>query len=317
VVIEGGSQCAVANCLMYNLAEGGAVLSGGDRKTLTPAKNMVANCDIHDFGQWCKTYQPAVKLAGVGQYVHTCHIHHAPHAGILLGGNDHVIMGCEIDHVALETGDVGAIYLGRDWGFRGNAVTGNHFHDIGGVGMGAMGVYNDDCVSGTRVTGNLFERVSRALMIGGGRDIIARNNIFVDCVPAVHVDGRGLTWAQPKDPKNNPSWDLVGKLKAMPYDRPPWSTKYPELARMLDENPWAPIGNRFEGNIILGGKPLIIQKDAQQFFHEKDNLIIEHPSDAQRKAILADPEKHLDGFKLLQINRMGLSAKDLHAALPG
>ncbi|MBL7134626.1 MAG: right-handed parallel beta-helix repeat-containing protein [Phycisphaerae bacterium] len=317
VVIEGGSKGAVISCLLYNLAEGGMALSGGDRKTLTPAGHGALNCDIHDFGQWCKTYQPAVRLAGVGQMVHACHIHRAPHAGILLSGNDHEITECEIDHVALETGDVGAIYLGRDWTFRGNAVIDNHFHDIGGVGMGAMGVYNDDCASGTLVRGNLFERVSRALMIGGGRDIVARNNIFVDCVPAVHVDGRGLIWKQPKDPKRYPSWDLVGKLRALPYDKPPWSTKYHNLAKILDEDPWAPAGNEFEVNIVLGGRLQDVRKEALPFFKPQVNLVFEKPSEELRKAILAVPARHLAGFNPLRTEHMGLDAKALKAALPG
>jgi len=316
VVIQGGRGGAVFNCLLYNLAEGGMVLSGGDRKTLTPANHSALRCDIHDFGQWCRTYQPAVRLAGVGQVICQCHIHHAPHAGILLSGNDHLIQYCQIDHVALETGDVGAIYLGRDWTFRGNWVAYNHFHDIGGVGMGAMGVYNDDCASGTHVVGNLFERVKRALMIGGGRDINADNNIFIDCVPAVHLDGRGLIWKQPKDPNKYPSWDLVGKLKSLPYDKPPWSTTYPKLARILDENPWAPAGNRLEGNIVLGGRLLDIQKAARPFFKDKGNLVIEKPSDEQRKAILAAPGRHLDGFIPLPA-LMGLNPKYFRAALPG
>ena len=93
-------------------------------------------------------------------------------------------------------------------------------------------------------------------MIGGGRDIHATGNIFVDCRPAVHIDARGLTWGERINPKKNPSWDLVGKLKALPYDKPPWSTKYPKLATILDNNPWAPLGDTFEGNIVLGGRLL-------------------------------------------------------------
>ena len=69
VVLDGGDRNAVFGCVLYNLAEGGIILSGGDRRTLTPGEHYVVNCDIHDFGQWCKTYRPAVKLAGVGQMV--------------------------------------------------------------------------------------------------------------------------------------------------------------------------------------------------------------------------------------------------------
>lgn len=316
VVVE-GYDCRVNDCLLYNLAEGGVALSGGDRESLTPARLQVENCHIHDFGQWCRTYQPGVKLAGAGTRVSHCHIHHAPHAGILLSGNYHYIERCEIDHVALQTGDVGAIYLGRDWTFRGNVVESNHFHDIGGLGMGAMGVYNDDCASGTLIRGNLFERVRRAVMIGGGRDITATGNIFVDCEPAVHFDGRGLVWKQPRQPDKYPSWDLVGKLRKLPYNRPPWSEKFPELARILDENPWAPMNNRFEGNIVLGGKLLWVSREARPFWKPANNLVIEKPTADQIKAILAQPEEHLERFHLVDTEQMGPDEAKLKAALPG
>ncbi|MCZ7636318.1 MAG: hypothetical protein M5U12_09950 [Verrucomicrobia bacterium] len=46
-------------------------------------------------------------------------------------------------------------------------------------------------MSGTEITGNIFYRVQRAAFLGG-RDHLVVNNIFVDCDPAVEVDGRGL-----------------------------------------------------------------------------------------------------------------------------
>lgn len=115
-----------------------------------------------------------------------------PHCGILYWGNDHVMELNEIHHVALETGDVGAIYTGRDYTFRGNRIRHNYIHDIGGVGMGSMGAYMDDCVSGTEIFGNIFYKVQRAAFLGGGRDHRVENNVFVDCNHAVELDGRGL-----------------------------------------------------------------------------------------------------------------------------
>jgi len=37
-----------------------------------------------------------------------------------------------------------------------------------------------------------FHKVQRAMFIGGGRGHRVENNIFVDCLPAAQVDGRGL-----------------------------------------------------------------------------------------------------------------------------
>jgi 2,3,4,5-tetrahydropyridine-2-carboxylate N-succinyltransferase len=41
--------------------------------------------------------------------------------------------------------------------------------------MGTMGIYNDDCVSGTVMTDNFFFEVNRAAFLGGGRDFIVKN----------------------------------------------------------------------------------------------------------------------------------------------
>ena len=149
--------------------------------------------------------------------------------------------------IALETGDVGAIYAGRDYSFRGNRIEGNFIHDTGGIGMGSMGVYMDDCVSGTTVRGNIFLRVHWAMFIGGGRDHVVENNLFVDCDPAVRVDGRGL------DP--TPVWrsmvdDFMRRqLAAVPSEL--YRARYPALTG-LDRHYGAPgetarVGDAFQG----------------------------------------------------------------------
>ena len=68
-----------------------------------------------------------------------------------------------------------------------------------------MGVYMDDCVSGTEVFGNVFYKVHWAMFVGGGRDHRFENNLFVDCDPAIRADGRGLD--------TSPVWcDMVDKF---------------------------------------------------------------------------------------------------------
>src|SRR5207244_9023825 len=82
--------------------------------------------------------------------------------------------------------------------FRGNRIVHNFIHETGGVGMGSMGVYMDDCVSGTEVFGNVFYKAHWAMFIGGGRHHRVENNLFVDCDPAIRADGRG--------PDRSPVW---------------------------------------------------------------------------------------------------------------
>ena len=247
VVIEGGHGHGVVSCDLFDTGDGGVTLNGGDRQTLTPSGHFVENCHFQRQGRWSKCYVPAVLLGGVGQRVSHNLIHDHPHCAILFTGNDHLIEFNDIHHVALETGDVGAIYTGRDYSFRGNRIRYNYLHETGGVGMGSMGVYLDDCVSGTEVFGNVFYKVHWAMFIGGGRDHRVENNLFVDCEPAVRVDARGL------DPA--PVWrDMVNgfmrqQLAAVP--QPLYRKRYPAL-QSLDRWYGPPGGPAITGTAFQG-----------------------------------------------------------------
>lgn len=255
VIITGGTDHTVRGCEMSELGDGGVNISGGDRKTLTPANHAVENNHLHHLARWSKCYVPGVLGSGVGIRIANNLIHDHPHCAILFGGNGFTVEYNEIHHVCLETGDVGAIYTGRDYSFRENVVRYNFIHHTGGVGMGSMGIYNDDCVSGTVMLGNVFWKVQRAAFLGGGRDFRVENNVFVDCHPAVALDGRGLSKAK--------VWhDMVYKtmkenLEAVNWRQPPYSTRYPELAALVPlyaKDDGIPPGNILVArNICVGG----------------------------------------------------------------
>ena len=83
-----------------------------------------------------------------------------------------------------------------------------------------MGIYLDDFFSGTTIYGNVFCAVDHGVGIGGGRDNIVQNNIFVGCTnEAIWVDQRGLSWDAGVVINTN-SW-LWTALRAMPYQTPP------------------------------------------------------------------------------------------------
>ena len=225
VVIEGGTGHAVVSSDVLDTGDGGVSLTGGDRQTLTPGGHFVENCHFQRLGRWSKCYVPAVAMTGVGLRASHNLIQDHPHCAILYWGNDHLMEFNEIHHIALETGDVGAIYTGRDYTFRGNKIRHNFIHHTGGVGMGSMGVYMDDCVSGTEVFGNVFFKVHWAMFIGGGRDHRVENNLFVDCDPAVRADGRGLD--------KSPVWhDMVNDTMRKRLAEVPlalYRQRYPEM----------------------------------------------------------------------------------------
>jgi hypothetical protein len=250
IAIVGGTNHGVVSCDIFDTGDGGVSLDGGDRQTLTPGGHFVENCDFARQGRWSKCYVPAILISGVGQRASHNLIHDHPHCAILFSGNDHLIEFNEIHHIALETGDVGAIYAGRDYTYRGNRIRYNYIHHTGGVGMGSMGIYMDDCVSGTEIFGNIFYKVQRAAFLGGGRDHQVDNNIFVDCNHAVELDGRGLdsspVWRQMVDDTMRRS------LGAVPLAL--YRARYPAMTS-LDQYYGPPGGPAIEGAAFKGVPP--------------------------------------------------------------
>ena len=250
VVVRGGTGHHIAACDIFDTGDGGVILEGGDRQSLRPAEHHVVDCHFARQGRWSKCYVPAVLMEGVGMVVSHNLIHEHPHCAILFTGNDHQIEFNEIHHIALETGDVGAIYSGRNYTYRGNRIRYNYIHHTGGVGMGSMGIYMDDCVSGTEMFGNIFYKVQRAAFLGGGRDHQVVNNVFVDCNHAVELDGRGLD--------TSPVWrDMVDKTMRQSLTNVPLSLyrdRYPAL-KTLDAYYGAPQAAPIEGTLFHGVPP--------------------------------------------------------------
>ncbi|MGA2185626.1 MAG: right-handed parallel beta-helix repeat-containing protein [Bryobacteraceae bacterium] len=241
VRIDGGFGHTVVNSELAELGAEGVTLSGGNRKTLNPGGNIARDNHIHSYARLTRTYCPAIALVGVGNVAIHNLIHDAPHQAISIHGNDHIIEYNEIYRVAMETQDVGAIYIGRDWTERGNRIRHNYVHDLGAGDVTA--VYLDDQASGSIVEDNYFVRVPRGVLIGGGRDNTVRRNVFLDVGTAVHVDARGLR----SDPQIKAT--LIDRYVAVPCDSPPYSTRYPQLVDMFKHQPQSPIGNVISGNV--------------------------------------------------------------------
>jgi len=335
VTIQGGTDHGVASCDVFDTGDGGVSLEGGDRQTLKPSGHFVENCHFAGLGRWSKCYVPAVLIGGVGMRVSHNLIHDHPHCAILFTGNDHLIEFNEIHHIALETGDVGAIYTGRDYTYRGNRVRHNFIHHTGGVGMGSMGIYNDDCVSGTEIFGNIFYKVQRAAFLGGGRDHQVINNVFVECNHAVELDGRGVD--------ASPVWhDMVDKtmrerLKEVPLTL--YRERYPDL-KTLDPYYGPPGGLVIEGAAFKGVPPennlvarnICVGKWLNTYWHAKlqvlrleNNLTNSAPhfvgqindqSKASDFALKSDSPAWKLGFQKLPVKNIGLYNDDLRASLP-
>lgn len=289
--IIAGRDSGLSDVHIENTGEGGVALYGGDRATLQPGNLFVRNCVIRNYARRSHAYKPAISIDGVGNQAVGNHISEGPHAAIIFDGNDHLIAHNEIDHVATETDDTGAIYTGRDWTARGTVIEDNFLHDIGSAAkpQATMGVYLDDQASGITIRGNVFSRVNQAVFIGGGRDNLVENNLFANCSPAMYIDSRGLSWQ--KGLATSPNGVLRSQLAMLHVDQPPYLTRYPTLASLLSDAPGAPKGVVVASNVVIGGKPLSIDAGAQRYvqvdglFGESDVVFAKPMPDAARVSL--------------------------------
>lgn len=251
-----GLDVSVEGCELWYLSRAGINVTGGDRTNLTPSGNKVVDNYVHDYALVQRVYQPGVSVYGVGNYAGHNLIENAPHMGMGFGGNENILEFNEIGNVCTESNDAGAIYTGRNWTMRGNILRNNYLHDIQGFeNNGCVGIYLDDMFSSADIVGNLFVNVTRAAFIGGGRDSKINGNLFVNCNPALHIDARGAGWAKGQVDAWIREGEKDGTLSGVKYKEAPYATRYPELAKILDdpESSHYPEGNEVIGNVCVGG----------------------------------------------------------------
>lgn len=319
VTVSGGTAHGVIDCDIYQTGGGGISLSGGDRESLTPAGHYAENNYIHHYSRVKRMYHPAIHLHGVGNRAAHNLIHDAPHMAIGFGGNDHVMEFNEIYNVCFESNDAGAIYAGRNWTMRGNVIRHNYLHHISGFQeRGCVGVYLDDMFASAAIYGNVFYKVTRAAFIGGGRDCTIENNIFVECVPAVHVDARALGWAHYHADEWIQEAQEKGAISGIAFNKPPYSERYPELVRILEDEPKAPKGNVIARNICWGGTWDEIEEKARPYLRIEDNLIDQDPHfvDFERLVfqLKDDSPAFALGFQRIPIEKIGLYPDDRRAS---
>ncbi len=322
IIVDGGHYNGVRDCDIYNIGDGGIIIRGGDRKTLSKGNNFAINNHIYHYSRINKTYRPAINLHGVGNLLaHNC-IHDAPHTAVLFSGNDNIMEFNEVYDIAKETRDVGAFYIGRDWTQRGNIIRYNYFHHLHGSGLyGVNAVYLDDAASGTTVYGNIFYQAGIAVFVGGGHDNIIENNVFIRCNPSIHLDARGMNWAR-KSMQRGGNSHMYKKLEAVNFRAPPYSIKYPSLAKILDwGDPCMPRGNIFRTNLSYGGKWRDIDKDADEVIIENNYVEKKVPSSIDVKQGKLYPENEIIlkdmNFKKIPFDSIGLYISKYRHSLPG
>ena len=271
-----GSDCSVRACIFEDLGGTGVELAGGNRVELVAGRMVVEDCVFRRCARVLRTYQPAIRVAGVGNVVRHNDVGELPHFALMMHGNEHVVEGNEFHHVVLETGDAGALYLGRDWTLHGNVVRNNLFHSIRGSDSRFQnGVYLDDMASGIAVERNLFVRCNWGVLAGGGRDVRVHENAFVGCGLSVSFDARGVGWMSPHlaDPSRS---TLHQRLAAVPVANEPWRTRYPTLGGYLTDGFGRPRGSSVSGSVLVASRPPRIED--RESVHETGTVALDPPA---------------------------------------
>lgn len=270
-------NCGVVNCYIHDV-DGGVSMSGGERKSLTPGNNYVENCEIEKFSRITKTYRSAVGVGGVGNRASHNEIHDGPHLAVSFSGFDPLIEYNEIYDVVNDSDDMAAIYGGQTWLGRGLKVIGNYVHDIttgSGQTVGIAGVYLDGCQCDCTVEGNIFENIAGdGVKINGGRSNITQNNIFVNCKAGVNLCDVLLSQFSYERRINtiikSPIWD---NLEDEPWTKEPFTSKYPNMMAMLEDDPNVPKYNTMHNNLVVNGEEFKLTQINENLIDMKNNYV--------------------------------------------
>lgn len=323
VLVRGGLRHGVRSSDFCELGQGGIYLSGGDRKTLAPANHFAENNHLHHLGIRQKTYAAGIHVGAyggtdaVGCRVAHNFIHDMPHAAVLYGGNENIFEFNEIARVVLTSGDMGAFYTWNDWTSRGNIVRHNYVHDS----PRANAFYMDDGDSGDTIFGNVVRGCFYGPFIGGGHDNLIENNLIIDTERAIHFDSRGVA----RGYQNNAN--MLKRLRSADVRQPPWSTRYPTLAKLLDGRRDIPLGDVIRNNVTVrcktqihtSGKPEELQDVAVSNNLDLGTEAAGFVDEAHGKLQLRNDSpiyKKMPAFQPIAFEKIGLMKDEVRTQLP-
>ncbi len=322
-----GRNNGVLSCDIYNNGSGGIIIGGGSKKDLLPGGNFVRNCRIHDFQLRNKAQWAGINVDGCGNLISHNEIYNADLQGIFVRGNEHIFEYNNIHHVAMNSNDASAWYLGRDPSDRGNIVRYNFIHHVGRTDRRwIMGVYFDDASCEGLVEGNVFYQVATfgTVYSNGGQDIVVRNNIFIDNNFGPALQLKSMWWDFAQD-----QWDYffgprgiyrVRLTQFLDVKQPPYSEKYPHLINWLDLTEdgktchgMYPARNLMENNVLYNYEESFRLVGVNAQFEFKNNYLTKKdPGFVDEKNMnfqLRDDSRvytEIPGFKKIPFEKIGL-----------
>gem|GEM_PF-2710760 len=302
IEVNGGQHVGVSHCDLLSLGAGGMVISGGDRKTLTPGNHFVQDCTVKGFSRLKPTYTPAVLLSGCGHRIANNHFSDSGSSAMRLEGNDFMIEYNVIENVVNESDDQGGIDTWYNPSYRGITIRYNIWKDItGGTKCGAAGIRLDDMISGYTIYGNIFENCGAALFgavqIHGGKDNIISNNVMLNCFYAVSFS----PWGQKRYLEGLDEEFVKNRLYyEVNIDSDIYRQKYPDLAKIRGN---ADV-NTVTHNLIVNGKNESPWRSDKGIQNMEGNVVLKI-NDATREKICTPEflEKH--GLQPIPVDKIG------------
>ncbi|MFI1092603.1 hypothetical protein [Streptomyces sp. NPDC020917] len=258
---NGGTDNGIKNSDIYNTGEGGVILGGGDRKSLTPAGNFVDDCDIFQVTRLDKSYKAAVNIDGVGNRITHSLLHDVAGQAIYLHGNDHTIEYNQIYDALQGMNENGAIYMGRDPSEVGNKIQFNFFHHIVRTLLESSPSYPqaisfDDKSGFNSVSQNYFFQTNgdpQVIGFNGGGNTSAPNNIAIDTTHLVQNSTSTAYSAMHNDPliSTRVNTSDPADFRGVSVSTEPYKTAYPYLASLYTSN--VNPGNKTWNNQVVTG----------------------------------------------------------------
>ena len=248
-VYASGRGTAIRSCDFRELSGGGVKMQGGSLASGERGGNAVENCIFEDccLMRYGWGYG-GVTLGGFGNAVRHCLFRRFVEEAMSYSGFGHTVEYNRFYDTSVEFTDAAAVYVG------GIATYGNVFryNDVGSAPKYCNAWYGDNMSCGNAVYGNVFRGYGHyGAFLGGGRDNVVSNNVFLAGGGAVHIDNRGLFWPEWKErDKVHEGLCRAGYTNALA------KALYPRFARMKEDGELmcAPVDNAWVNNLVLDMK---------------------------------------------------------------
>jgi parallel beta-helix repeat protein len=320
-----GRNHTIERCEILNTGSGGIILGGGSKKALVAGGCTVTDCRIHEFSLRNKAGAAGVLVDGCGNRVVHNEIFDGDLQAIIVHGNDHTCEFNRIHHVARNSNDASAWYLGRDPSDQGNVVRWNFFYEVGRPDRKwTMGVYCDDATCGVLIEGNVFYHVASygTVYSNGGHDITVRNNMFIEGYgPAYQLKSMWYDFGTFEIPYffGGDGIYTTRLTRSVNIRTPPYSVRYPGLTDWLDLLPdgktfvgMRPRRNTFDNNVLVRYEETfrLVGKYAQcdfgdNYVTQKDPGFVNPGTLDFRLKDDADVYRNLPGFQRIPFEQIG------------